>query len=274
MKKLKKHSLLLFLALGLFAFGDPYKHVGNVENLGNYHKRVADKPFQVGEKLDFRLHYGFLNAGVASLEVLDHNRKINEREILHLKGIGKSIGYFDWFFKVRDYYDSYVDAETINPYLFLRDVNEGGFKIDRNYKFYHEQKMVDDGKRKKKVAVPENVQDILSAFYYARTMDFSQIKVNDIVELYAYLDYEVWPLKVRYKGLETVKVDAGTFECMRFVPIVQQGRIFKDEEDMNVYISNDKNKIPILAKADVLVGSLKMELTEWKGLAHPLAIKN
>lgn len=269
-----KKILFALAALGLMSFGDPYKHVGskeNVEHLGNYHHRADFQPFKPGEKLNFRIHYGFVNAGTASMEVLKHDRKINGKEVYHLQGIGKTEGAFDWFFKVRDYYDSYVDAKTVNPYVFVRRVNEGGYIINRDYKFYHEDKLIDDGKNQEKVLVPENVQDILSAFYYARTMDFSKVKVGEVVQLYAYMDYEVWPLKVRYKGIEKIKINEGTFECMRFVPIVQQGRVFKDEEDMSVYISNDKNRIPVLAKADVLVGSIKMELTSWEGLAHPLA---
>lgn len=256
------------------AFGDPYKHIGSkekVEHLGNYHARISEKPFIPGERLDYRMHYGFINAGIASLQVNKYDRKINGKEVVELIGEGRSTGTFDWFFKVRDTYKSYIDEETYNPYVFIRRVNEGGYIINRDYKFYHDQKLIDDGKHKEKILVPENVQDILSAFYYARTLDFSKIKKGDVVQLYAYMDYEVWPLKVRYKGLENVKIDEGKFECMRFVPIVQQGRIFKDEEDMSVYISNDKNRIPVLAKADVLVGSIKMELTDWKGLAHPLA---
>lgn len=266
-----KKILIPVLALGLLAFSDPYKHVKNVENLGNFHQKVSFQPFKPGEKLEYRMHYGIINAGVASLEVKAVDRKMNGRDMYHLVGLGSSVGAFDWFFKVRDRYESFVDAETTNPYLFIRRVNEGGYIINNDYKFFQDKKLVDDAKHPDKVLVPANVQDILSAFYYARTLDFSKIKVNDVIQLYSYMDYEVWPLAVRYKGIESVKISEGTFECMRFVPIVQQGRVFKNEEDMSVYISNDKNRIPVLAQANVLVGSIKMELTSWKGLSHPLA---
>lgn len=267
--------LIAFLALGFLAFTDPYKHVKNVEGLGNFHQRVSYyKPFKPGEKLNFKIHYGWINAGSASMEVKPYHQRINNKEVYHLVGKGQSEGTFDWFFKVRDSYESFVDAQTINPYKFIRRVNEGGYIINRDYIFYQDENLIDDGKHKQKIKVPVNVQDIFSAFYYARTIDFKNIKVGDAIQLYSYLDYEVWPLKVRYKGIETVKIGAGTFECMRFVPIIQQGRVFKDEDDMSVYISNDKNKIPVLAKADILIGSVKMELTDWEGLAHPLAKVN
>ena len=272
MMKTKKNILLLLAVLGLMAFGDPHKRVGSVEGLGNYHQRVTDfTPFAPGEKLDFKLHYGFINAGVASLEVNEADQSVDGKEVLQFLGNGKSGGTFDWFFKVRDEYQSFVDAETTNPLVFKRRVNEGDYHISRDYTFLQEEKLIEDGKNKDKVAVPENVQDILSAFYYARTLDFDKIKVGQVIELYSYMDYEVWPLKVRFKGTEKVKVDAGEFDCLRFVPVVQEGRVFSDEEDLNVYITNDKNRIPVLVKADVLVGSIKMELTKWKGLAHPLA---
>ncbi len=272
MMKTKKNILLLLAVLGLMAFGDPHKRVGSVEGLGNYHQRVTDfSPFAPGEKLDFKLHYGFINAGVASLEVNEADQSVDGKEVLQFLGNGKSGGTFDWFFKVRDEYQSFVDAETTNPLVFKRRVNEGGYHISRDYTFLQEEKLIEDGRNKDKVAVPENIQDILSAFYYARTLDFDKIKVGQVIELYSYMDYEVWPLKVRFKGTEKVKVDAGEFDCLRFVPVVQEGRVFSDEEDLNVYITNDKNRIPVLVKADVLVGSIKMELTNWKGLSHPLS---
>ena len=268
-----KKLTLAILALGLMAFGDPYKHVKNVESLGNFHARVDNyMPFKPGEKLEFRIHYGFINAGSASMEVKQSS--VNGKPTYNLICKGQSEGSFDWFFKVRDTYESQFDVKTMNPVTFKRRVSEGGYKINRDYTFYQNDKLIDDGKHNEKILVPANVQDILSAFYYARTIDFSKIKEGDAIELYSYLDYEVWPLKVRFKGIEKVKVGKETFECMRFVPIIQEGRVFKDENDMSVYISNDKNKIPVLAEAEILFGSIKMELTSWEGLAHPLAKLN
>jgi hypothetical protein len=113
---------------------------------------------------------------------------------------------------------------------------------------------------------------MLSAFYYARTLDYSNVKEGEIIEFPCFVDNEVWPLKMRYVGKETIKSDMGKVRCMKFRPVVQTGRIFKKEEDLTAYISDDKNKIPIRAEAKILVGYIKMDLTEYSGLAHPLAI--
>ena len=156
------------------------------------------------------------------------------------------------------------------PWVFIRRVDEGGYKINQNQIFNQFRNTVDsDGK---KFDVPENVQDMLSAFYYARTIDFSNAKAGDIFEFPCFVDNEVWPLKMKYVGKETINSDIGKIRCIKFRPVVQKGRVFKKEEDMNAWISDDKNRIPVRAEAKILVGSVKMDLTEYSGLANELSL--
>ena len=121
------------------------------------------------------------------------------------------------------------------------------------------------------MATPEFVQDMVSSFFYARTLDYSNAKPGDIFTITTFVDNEIYPLKIKYKGTEEVKMREGKFRCMRFVPVVQEGRIFKTEEDMSVWITDDKNKIPILVQSKILVGSIKMEMVEYEGLRNPIA---
>lgn len=230
-----------------------------------------NEAFKRGEKLTYRMHYGFINAGEVTMTVLDENLKMGGRNTLHVVGLGNTNSSFDWFFMVRDRYESYIDEEAIIPWLFLRRVNEGGYKIEQNEIFNpYKNTMELNGK---KFDVPDNVQDMTSAFYYARTIDFSNAKEGDIFEFPCFVDDQVWPLRIKYMGKETINSDIGKIRCIRFHPVVQKGRIFKKEEDMNAWISDDKNRIPIRAEAKVLVGSIKMDLTAYAGLANPLALE-
>ena len=247
-------------------FANPQTHKPATDSL----RKIKNESFKRGETLKYRLHYGFINAGEAILQITDENKQIAGRNTLHAIGIGYSISTFDWFFKVRDRYETYMDEDAIIPWVFIRRSNEGGYIINQNQVYNHFKNVVDsDGK---KFDVPENIQDMLSAFYYARTINFSNAKEGDIFEFPCFVDNEIWPLKIKYVGKETIKSDVGKIRCIKFRPVVQKGRIFKNEEDLNAWISDDKNKIPIRAQANILVGSIKMDLTAYSGLANELAL--
>lgn len=240
------------------------------QNIEKEYRSIKEKAFQPGEILEYRLHYGIVNAGTAKLEIKKYDKKITGREVYHVVGSGRSRGAFDWFFKVRDKYETFLDAEGVFPWLFIRDVNEGGYKINQNYTFAQNKNFVlnEEGKKFK---TPDNIQDMLSSFYYARTIDFSKAKEGDIFTIWSFVDDEIWPLKIRYAGKGNVSVGGEKYKALQFHPVIQTGRLFKNEDDVSVWISDDANKIPLLAEGKVLVGSVKMELTNAEGLMEPLA---
>lgn len=162
-----------------------------------------------------------------------------------------------------------MDKQSMFPWVFVRRVHEGGYEVNQDYTFYQHKQKVSDGT--KDYGVPANVQDMISSYYYARTLDFSGAKVGDIFEFDSFVDGEVWKLKIKFLGKETIKIRNGKFRCLKFCPIIQTGRIFKKEEDLTVWISDDLNKIPLLAKANILVGSIKMEVTDYQGLRNPIS---
>lgn len=233
--------------------------------------KVSFQPFSKGERLEYLVHYGFVDAGTATIQVINQDYKIGEKDVLRVVGTGRSQGAFDWFFKVRDTYESYIDPEDMKPYVFKRDISEGGYKFKQHYQFFHDENKVKDNRKNEEVAAPSGIQDMISAYYFARTIDLEKYNIGDVIEFQAFVDGKVEPLKIRFLGKEKVKVESGTFQCLKFQPLVQKGRIFDDEEDLTVYITDDKNRIPVLAKANVLVGSIKMELTSYKGISHPIA---
>ena len=231
---------------------------------------VTNDAFAPGEMLEWRVHYGFVDAGIARISVEESEHTIGDRKLWHIVGTGKSKGAFNWFYKVDDRYESYIDQEGVFPWMFVRRCNEGGYIIEQDYIFHQSKEYVEDDKGKT-YDVPVGVQDMLSAFYHARTMDLSSFEIGDTLTVETFVDGELWPLQCKYLGNEDVKVDAGEFACMKFAPIVQKGRIFKEEEDLTVWITNDKNRVPVLAQANILVGSIKMELQAYENLANPIA---
>lgn len=223
--------------------------------------------FKEGEILTYRMHYGALNAGVAILEVKPNLIEVNGRKVYHIVGSGYTIGSTDWFFKVRDRYETYMDKDALLPWLFVRRVDEGGYKFNQDYVFNHYTKKVDVGNGEK-FDIPVGVQDMVSAFYSARNLDLSHAKEGDLFTLDCFVDKELWPMKIKFVGKEEIETDIGTYRCLKFRPIVQKGRVFKKDEDLTVWISDDDNHIPMRVQAKVIVGSIKMDITGVKNLAN------
>lgn len=230
--------------------------------------------FKGGEWLKYEMSYsGFLTAGSATLQV--DEKKLNGKEVFHTTGKGWTSGMIKWFFKVEDVYESYFDKDSIKPYLFKRNINEGGYKKNRNTTFNYDEKtaLVQDFIAKKDTVIPfNNVQDMLSAFYYLRNKDLSNLKKNEAVKIDVFMDSQVYPFKLKFLGKETLKTKFGKVKSFKFRPLVQSGRVFKAEESVTIWVTADENKIPIKMKADLAVGSLRAELEAYKGLANSFKI--
>ncbi len=228
--------------------------------------------FKNGELLRFKMSYsGFLKAGEAELSIKEE--VLNGKKVMHATGIGKSSSVISWFFKVRDNYQSYFDLETGQPYIFKRKINEGGYKKNKILTFNEEKKEVkiEDLKKKKEKIISNvsNVKDMISAFYFLRNQDTENMEVGDEIALDMFFDEEIHPFKLRFLGIETVNTKFGKISTQKFMPLVQAGRVFKEDESVSVWITADSNKIPVKIQANLAVGSLRAELEEYKGLANP-----
>ena len=252
-----------FIGIGLFAFMCSMTRSSIVT-----YPTINNKAFQAGEVLRYRITYGFVDAGEAVLEVKKTTKKNGDRELLHMKGTGRTLGGFNTFFKVNDVYESYIDKKGVFPWQFIRRVDEGGHKVEQDYAFKHDKLKVNNGK--KDFTVPMAIQDMVSSFYYARTLDFKKMKVGDVFEFKCFMDDEIWPLKIKFVGDEVIHIRKGKFNCKKFVPVVQKGRYFKSENDVNFWVTNDENRIPIFVRAKIPVGTVKLHLVEWEGLKHNL----
>ena len=237
--------------------------------------QTTKKSYDTGEWLNFRVHYGFVTAGYATLEV--DKAYISGKEVFHIKGEGKTTGLSRFFFKVEDIYQSYIDKEKDIPYRFIRKIDEGGHTKDIQIDFNHDtQKALVNNKKhneKSTVSFPSEAQDMVSALYYLRNnLDTSNLSKGDEIEMDMFFDKENYKFKLKFLGREIIKTAFGKVSCLIFRPYVQSGRVFKEKESLTVWVSDDDNKIPLLIKADLAVGSLKASLTEFKGLKHSFKI--
>ena len=227
--------------------------------------------YDVGEWFKFRIHYGFVNAGYATLEVKESVR--DNKKVFHAIGKGYTVGMSRFFFKVDDNYESYFDKETNQPYQFVRKISEGGYTKNQEGFFNQDRNkvLVKDYKSKTEntFSVTENVQDIVSTFYFLRNHpNVDNLKVGESIVVDMFFDNEIYKFKLKFIGREKLSTKFGTAPTKIFRPIVQSGRVFKEDESLTVWISDDKNKIPLRIKANLAVGSIKADLDSYKGLKN------
>jgi len=229
------------------------------------------KSFQAGEFLKYKIHYGLLNAGFATVELKE--KKEENDSLIHAVGKGWTTGMVGFLFKVEDTYESYFNEADVKPKHFIRNIDEGGYTKDKEVFFDFDKKEAREVNHKKATKssyfIENDVQDILSSFYYMRNIDFSQLKENDSIDVNMFFDGKMNPIKLIVLEREIIKTNYGKIDAIKIRPLVLKGRVFKDEENVTLWISDDLNKVPLKIKASLLVGSAKAELIEYSGLVHP-----
>lgn len=237
---------------------------------------AQESAFDTGEWFKFKMSYSnWLKAGSATLNVKED--KINGKDVYHVVGKGWTSGMIKWFFKVEDRYESYFDKKTNIPYKFIRNIDEGGYTKDIEIDFDQANNKAYNNDKKNKVKTvfdtKPNIQDMVSTFYFLRNhIDAKNIKVGDEVKVDMFFDEEIYGFKLKYLGEENIQTDFGKINALKFRPSVMAGRVFKEEESLTLWVSNDKNKIPLRIKADLRIGSLRADLEAFKGLKHPFKI--
>ncbi len=263
-----KSTLFLAAAVGasiIFGFTQKANLVQPDEDDFVYRKCPVSA-FTFNEKLNFRIHYGIINAATVNMEVGAGMEEQYGRQCYHIKAEGKTLKSFDWAYKVRDRFDTYVDAEAVAPIKFTKSVQEDNYLDNDLVAFKHPKKKLYGAKGV--LDMPVYTQDVISAVYYIRNIDFSNAKKGDKYPLDIYLDNKIYNLGFKYDGKETIKTDIGTVKCIRFVPTLVVDRVFKDKEDMTIWVSDDENKIPVRVKANIAVGSIKVDITGYSGLKN------
>ena len=231
--------------------------------------------FQDGEWFRFRMRYGFLNASYATATVRETTFK--DQAVYHVAATGKTTGFARWFFKVDDYFDSYFEKDIVRPIRFVRNVSEGNYKRHVEIDFDHNTQsgIMNDLLRKTKTEIDfaPNLQDLVSTFYFLRNhFDLEGIQVGETASLHMIYDKKPFAFRFRFLGYENVKTKFGVVPCVKFRPYVEEGRIFKKESGLSLWVSNDNNRVPIKVVAELSVGSLDVDLVDFKGLKYPFNI--
>ncbi len=232
---------------------------------------VRNTSFKAGEMISYTVFYSvaglYVNAGTATFNLT--LEQLNNKPVYHAVGTGTSNSKYDWIFKVRDRYESYFDTATLEPYKFIRNIDEGGYKKHQNVSFNQQTNTAvsDDGVYK----VPDCIQDVISAVYYMRNIDFSKYKSGDKIPFDMFLDNEVYHLFIRYKGPETLKTKYGKFKTYKFTPLLVKGTLFEGGEKMTVWVSADQNRIPVRVESPIIVGSVKIDMMQYRNIRYPFS---
>lgn len=262
--KALKYITLCLCALTLFSFT-----AGTKENFS--YRQISNKAFTYGENLKYRVHFGWINAATIDINVAPNPVKIDDRTTYHITAKGRTKSSFDWMYKVRDHYETFLDSESMAPLKYFKSVRENSYK-DKDLVYYDHSTGYIKG-HKKDMDAPQYVQDLVSSLFYARTYDFENATIGETFPIDIYMDQEIYNLKFKYLGKETLKTDVGKVNCYVMRPQLVVDRVFKDEDDMTVWVTADANRIPVRVKTDIWVGSLKIDLTSYSGLANNFSSK-
>ncbi len=241
---------------------------------------IKNKTFQAGEQITYKLYYNWNFVWLAAGEVVFNVSEKDNK--YHISAEGRTYKTYEWLFKVRDNYESYLDKETLLPHTSIRDVHEGGYRLYDKVDFDHSKNKVisERGKTKYETTKQEYnldgcMHDVLSVVYYTRNLDFERYNEGQEFPVKIFMDKEVWPLNVKYKGKEESKKikGLGKFKTIKFSPEVIEGEVFKSDAEMNIWVSDDGNRIPLLIESPVSVGSVKAVLKEYKGLKYEMTSK-
>jgi len=232
------------------------------------YRTMSNSAFSVGERLIFDVNFGFVTAGEAIMEVAGYDYH-KERQCYRIQFQVRSLPFFSTFYKVEDWYLTLMDVEGLFPWRFEQHIREGGYRRDFMAEFDHENGLAitTDGKD---YPIPTYVHDIVSAFYFTRTLDFTGFRVGQKVYLQNFYKDSTYNLEIKYRGKQTVKVEAGTFRCIIVEPLVERGGLFKSEGSILVWLTDDEKRLPVQVSSKIIIGSITAELREYYGISSPI----
>jgi len=231
--------------------------------------KSAEVVFQPGEQITYKLRYGIFTAAEAVIKVENSTQRFGDKPAFRIHAVANTAGTFNVLFKVRNQYQTFINPETLLPYYYSEERQEGGYKHADQVIFDRDKKVITANSGKYPFA--GNVFDFLSAYYFARNIDVANLSINQTLDLRYFLEDGVHTLTITYLGKEKVKCGLGTFNCLKFNPTIIPGRIFRKNSKLYLWITDDKNRIPVKAHVELLVGSLVMDLTQAGGLKYPLS---
>ncbi len=244
---------------------------------------ITNRAFGAGEQVCYEVSYTWFliwtDVGEACFSVDADNRF--GKTLLHLKATGKSYFFYDWFFKVRDLYESWVDPVTLTPYYFNRNIYEGGFTKENEYWFGQPNRSVKIRVRRRggpnryvSLKVTPCTFDVVTAIYFTRCLDFSSAKSGAAYPVTVLMDEEIYAVKYRYLGKGNVKLSGfGSIACLKFQIDVVAGDIFSQGQKIYVWVTDDINKLPVYIESPIRVGSIRARIKNFSGLKKTLQLK-
>ena len=224
----------------------------------------STKAFTTGETLKYSLYYGIMDGGEATISL----EKTKNGEF-HAKAVAKTVGMVKWFLDMNDVYESYFNPTTCKPSVAIRNIKENSYKYYDEVKYDHTNHTI-QSKKNGTIKVPNDIYDIVSSLYQMRNFGFGKMKYNDTLTTAIYFEDEIYQFQVIYKGKDKVTTKLGTFNALKFQPVVEVGRVFRHEDDVLFWVSDDANLIPLRAEFNVLIGSIKCDLLEYSGTSKPV----
>lgn len=237
--------------------------------------------FQHGERMDFVLHYkwGTINTDVATATVTLDSLTYNGQKAFRCSAYGKTSRMFDLFFKVREDFDSWFTRDGLRPLKFTRDTYEGGYEAKNTYHYiwdaaepYIAADVYSSKRGMKAITLPLTpcTFDLPALFFFARNMDFDVVEPGRRYPMTFAIDDDVYNVYFILHGRETKKIPGlGTVKTIKFAAKLLEGEVFKGEEDMTIWVSDDENRLPVCFEAPLLVGVASGRLSGYKGLKHP-----
>lgn len=262
--------LVLLVLLTLMAFNEL-----------SIYRKIDNHSFTRGEKLEYRVHYGLLNAATASLEIGEELVYRNRRPCYKVDIWGRSVGVFDMITRINDNWGTYIDTAAIVPHEFYRILEEGRYRKFEYIDFDHQKleattTLLDKVTKKPREVtvsrIPRNVQDMVSGYYYLRTLDYSKIQDGEVITLDAFFDEECYDFKVRFIGRETLRTKLGKFRTIILQPVLPKNGLFTGEDAIRVWMTDDSNKIPLKVKAKMFVGAVEIDIVRISGARNGVPV--
>ncbi|WP_323757511.1 DUF3108 domain-containing protein [Roseivirga sp.] len=266
-----KH-LLLILFLSIFS----------LQLTAQGYPLAKERPFNSGEEIELKATVGFIKAAEAQLKISDIIYTMKGRPTFKIDVFANTSGLFDFFSPVRDNWGTYFDTTRNVPHQFYRFISEGRFRKNEILYFDQTDKRVtvaklekENRQLKEKIEhdmTTNEMQDMVSGYYYLRMIDFDKIKVGEIITINTFFDDKEKPFSIKFMGREVVKTKLGKVNALILVPIMKKDGLFEEDNTLKVWLSDDLNKIPLKFQAKIFVGYLEVDVKSVKNLRHPLSI--
>lgn len=272
---LLRYAVLLALwltAISGFAQNAP-SVIKNVEKKSITLKPVINNAFKRGEKVTFRVHYGWLTAGVATMSVAPDIYKVNDRNCYRLEVTGTSSGLIKQITEIRDVWGAFADTAAIMPHKYYRSIKENSFIKTEEIMFDYPDGLAHVSSSRPpvgEVVLKDNTLDMITGYYYLRLLDYDSMQPETLISLTGIFETQLYSIKIRYKGKERIKTPLGYINTIRLQPIMPENGVFAGENSVKFYISDDANRIPIKIRAELFVGGVELDIEKFEGLRHPI----